>query len=276
MSVYRSCAQTFPGRGSTLHPYHWFLPRYSKAQLYVTTSPCYFRLYNNPHLLGEEQMRGSHLELAHIWVFLRAISYLLMTKVRFVGIFCLRVIWMIDLQPLVNRKYVVTKTLLRFSEVQNLHLTRKGRQNVLNLLLWKPRRWNMVVVCSSLWSRIKLLQKWASQCCKLASLKMIFCTKWRNMTVSSFILLFLTGTPSPISIISEDTFLSNKHGNNTCSFALFSYREETQVFHYENLWNNSLVYDFSFHIQHASSHLASNSTLLDLSLMMCTLSKTIF
>lgn len=111
---------------------------------------------------------------------------------------------------------------------------------------------------------------------ELASLKMIFCTKWRNMTVSSFILLFLTGTPSPISIISEDTFLSNKHSNNTCSFALCSYREETQVFHYENLWNNSLVYDFSFHIQHASSHLASNSTLLDLSLMMCTLSKTIF
>uniref|UniRef100_A0A8C2SUF4 Uncharacterized LOC107311474 n=1 Tax=Coturnix japonica TaxID=93934 RepID=A0A8C2SUF4_COTJA len=37
------------------------------------------------------------------------------------------------------------------------------------------------------------------------------------------------GTPSPISVISEDMLLSNKHSNNTCSFALCSNSEETQV-----------------------------------------------
>ncbi|XP_021245995.1 uncharacterized protein LOC110395657 isoform X2 [Numida meleagris] len=36
------------------------------------------------------------------------------------------------------------------------------------------------------------------------------------------------GTPSPISVVSEDMLLSNKHSNNTCSFALCSNSEETQ------------------------------------------------
>uniref|UniRef100_A0A8V0XNM4 Centromere protein J C-terminal domain-containing protein n=1 Tax=Gallus gallus TaxID=9031 RepID=A0A8V0XNM4_CHICK len=43
------------------------------------------------------------------------------------------------------------------------------------------------------------------------------------------------GTPSPISIISEDTLLSNKHSNNTCSFALCSNSEETQEEEIPNL-----------------------------------------
>ncbi|XP_019468399.1 T-complex protein 10A homolog 2 isoform X2 [Meleagris gallopavo] len=43
------------------------------------------------------------------------------------------------------------------------------------------------------------------------------------------------GTPSPTSIISEDTFLSNKPSNNTCSFVLCSYREETQEEEIPNL-----------------------------------------
>ncbi|XP_072188305.1 uncharacterized protein [Excalfactoria chinensis] len=43
------------------------------------------------------------------------------------------------------------------------------------------------------------------------------------------------GTPSPISVISEDIFLSNKHSNNTCSFALCSNSEETQEEEIPNL-----------------------------------------
>lgn len=165
-------------------------------------------------------MIGSYLELSHISIILRSLTYLPMWKVRFVRTFCLlRVVckWLGDTGPqlLAHRQYVVSKILLWFlDELQNCIL--QEREN--RLCYWlqfahlvccpgspEGGEWTWSAGLHCLWSRIKHLQEdeqaiskyyqYKKQCLtriwELASLK-VFWNRYGNMWCSNFHMLSMT------------------------------------------------------------------------------------